>query len=379
MIVVEYLAGTTPLLPHAVLHSDINLCVAHRKCTRCHIHLNWSNCFSPLESWQLGFAARPVHDATWWHEHLSEENVQFLRKAAAEEYRAQTASKLCPLKDEPWPLNEWKPGEKSFWKPEMKVKSSWLHSGTPKFCNLFVCYLNVFTLCKAKKHTLFQIRLSSTWVFSWICRLCWAVVWCWMIRPFWRVENFMLCSSQWDTTITAEKWDVLYYGSSRCSSIYKNALNFAYFTFWGFFFRWILSLLTEGWVAVEPTRCWFELKASHKDVNTVWCFRCLLENWCFTFTHKETYWIFQAFILHLQCSVFQAEDCGKTQTWQGAFAIQLECQKHAKGGVGWTTTEDFLIVDLALGFCTSVAISKQNKSETSPGVLSVVRCLLFIC
>lgn len=150
MTVVEYLAGTTPLLPHAVLHSDINLCVAHRKCTRCHIHLNWSDCFSPLESWQLGFAARPVHDATWWHEHLSEENVQFLRKAAAEEYRAQTASKLCPLKDEPWPLNEWKPGEKSFWKPDMKVKSSWLHSGTPKFCNLFVCYLNVFTLCKAK-------------------------------------------------------------------------------------------------------------------------------------------------------------------------------------------------------------------------------------
>ncbi|XP_048807983.1 39S ribosomal protein L3, mitochondrial [Lagopus muta] len=60
-------------------------------------------------SWQLGFAARPVHDATWWHEHLSEENEQFLRKAAAEEYRAQTVSKLCPLKDEPWPLNEWKP------------------------------------------------------------------------------------------------------------------------------------------------------------------------------------------------------------------------------------------------------------------------------
>ncbi|XP_015709558.1 39S ribosomal protein L3, mitochondrial [Coturnix japonica] len=61
-------------------------------------------------SWQLGFAARPVHDATWWHEHLSEENVQFLKQATAEEYRAQTASKLCPLKDEPWPLNEWKPG-----------------------------------------------------------------------------------------------------------------------------------------------------------------------------------------------------------------------------------------------------------------------------
>ncbi|OXB83285.1 UNVERIFIED_CONTAM: hypothetical protein H355_002037 [Colinus virginianus] len=66
-------------------------------------------CSPPLERWQLGFAARPVHDVTWWHEHLSEENFGFLKKELAEEHRAQTASKLCPLKDEPWPLNEWKP------------------------------------------------------------------------------------------------------------------------------------------------------------------------------------------------------------------------------------------------------------------------------
>uniref|UniRef100_A0A8C3B4M0 Large ribosomal subunit protein uL3m n=1 Tax=Cairina moschata TaxID=8855 RepID=A0A8C3B4M0_CAIMO len=58
---------------------------------------------------QLGPVARHGNDATWWHEHLSEENVQFLKKTTAEEYKAQTASKLCPLKDEPWPLNEWKP------------------------------------------------------------------------------------------------------------------------------------------------------------------------------------------------------------------------------------------------------------------------------
>ncbi|XP_069667872.1 large ribosomal subunit protein uL3m isoform X1 [Haliaeetus albicilla] len=58
---------------------------------------------------QLGFVVRHVNSTTWWHEHLSEENVQFLKKITAEEYKAQTDSKLCPLKDEPWPLNEWKP------------------------------------------------------------------------------------------------------------------------------------------------------------------------------------------------------------------------------------------------------------------------------
>lgn len=59
--------------------------------------------------WRRRHVARHSNDTTWWHEHLSEENVQFLKKTTAEEYKAQTASKLCPLKDEPWPLNEWKP------------------------------------------------------------------------------------------------------------------------------------------------------------------------------------------------------------------------------------------------------------------------------
>ncbi|PKU40602.1 39s ribosomal protein mitochondrial [Limosa lapponica baueri] len=67
---------------------------------------------APSDRGQLGFVARHVNNTTWWHEHLSEENVEFLKKITAEEYKAQTASKLCPLKDEPWPLNEWKPGEK---------------------------------------------------------------------------------------------------------------------------------------------------------------------------------------------------------------------------------------------------------------------------
>ncbi|KAI1242885.1 hypothetical protein IHE44_0000442 [Lamprotornis superbus] len=57
----------------------------------------------------LGFVVRHINSSTWWHEHLSEENVEFLKKITAEEYKAQTASKLCPLKDEPWPLNKWTP------------------------------------------------------------------------------------------------------------------------------------------------------------------------------------------------------------------------------------------------------------------------------
>ncbi|XP_044533980.1 39S ribosomal protein L3, mitochondrial [Gracilinanus agilis] len=55
---------------------------------------------------------RSTHAAssTWWHEHLSEENYEFLKQLTSEEYKAQTASKLCPLKDEPWPIHPWEPG-----------------------------------------------------------------------------------------------------------------------------------------------------------------------------------------------------------------------------------------------------------------------------
>ncbi|XP_063306741.1 large ribosomal subunit protein uL3m [Pelobates fuscus] len=54
--------------------------------------------------------ARNIQSGTWWHEHLSEENKQFLKQLTAEEYKAQTESKLCPLKDEPWPRKPWEPG-----------------------------------------------------------------------------------------------------------------------------------------------------------------------------------------------------------------------------------------------------------------------------
>ncbi|GAB5576848.1 39S ribosomal protein L3 [Prionailurus iriomotensis] len=55
---------------------------------------------------------RSLHgrSGTWWDEHLSEENVSFVKQLVSEENKAQLASKLCPLKDEPWPLHPWEPG-----------------------------------------------------------------------------------------------------------------------------------------------------------------------------------------------------------------------------------------------------------------------------
>lgn len=54
---------------------------------------------------------RTIKSTTWWDEHLSEENSAFLRKAIPVEYNSQTASKLNPLKDEPWPRHQWEEGK----------------------------------------------------------------------------------------------------------------------------------------------------------------------------------------------------------------------------------------------------------------------------
>ncbi|XP_053414663.1 39S ribosomal protein L3, mitochondrial-like [Nycticebus coucang] len=57
---------------------------------------------------------RSLHgkSATWWDEHLSEENVPFIKQLVSDEDKAQLASKLCPLKDEPWPIHPWEPGSR---------------------------------------------------------------------------------------------------------------------------------------------------------------------------------------------------------------------------------------------------------------------------
>ncbi|GAB1294604.1 39S ribosomal protein L3, mitochondrial [Apodemus speciosus] len=58
------------------------------------------------------FFVRNLHSksSTWWDEHLSEENVSFVKQLVSDENKAQLTSKLNPLKDEPWPLHPWEPG-----------------------------------------------------------------------------------------------------------------------------------------------------------------------------------------------------------------------------------------------------------------------------
>ncbi|XP_069767353.1 large ribosomal subunit protein uL3m isoform X2 [Narcine bancroftii] len=53
---------------------------------------------------------RTNSESTWWHEHLSEENIHHLRKVVSEEYKLLTLNRSCPLKDEPWPRLPWEPG-----------------------------------------------------------------------------------------------------------------------------------------------------------------------------------------------------------------------------------------------------------------------------
>jgi hypothetical protein len=56
---------------------------------------------------------RSLHgkSGSWWDEHLSEENASFVKQLVSDEDKAQLASKLCPLKDEPWPIHPWEPGD----------------------------------------------------------------------------------------------------------------------------------------------------------------------------------------------------------------------------------------------------------------------------
>uniref|UniRef100_A0A9L0SX72 Large ribosomal subunit protein uL3m n=1 Tax=Equus caballus TaxID=9796 RepID=A0A9L0SX72_HORSE len=60
----------------------------------------------------IWLSVRSLHgkSGTWWDEHLSEENVPFVKQLVSDEDKAQLASKMCPLKDEPWPTHPWEPG-----------------------------------------------------------------------------------------------------------------------------------------------------------------------------------------------------------------------------------------------------------------------------
>ncbi|XP_029976017.1 large ribosomal subunit protein uL3m [Salarias fasciatus] len=61
---------------------------------------------------QLVCCVRTVKTTTFFEEHLTEDNQEYMRKTMAEEYRRQTAEKLNPLKDEPWERHEWTEGSR---------------------------------------------------------------------------------------------------------------------------------------------------------------------------------------------------------------------------------------------------------------------------
>ncbi|XP_061738750.1 39S ribosomal protein L3, mitochondrial isoform X2 [Nerophis ophidion] len=61
---------------------------------------------------QAAGCVRSMKTTTWFEEHLTEENQQFMRREVAEEYKQQTANKLNPLKDEPWPRHNWTEGSR---------------------------------------------------------------------------------------------------------------------------------------------------------------------------------------------------------------------------------------------------------------------------
>ncbi|XP_060104860.1 large ribosomal subunit protein uL3m [Heteronotia binoei] len=81
------------------------------------------------------------NNSTWWDEHLSAENAEFLKKITTEEFKAQTASKLCPLKDEPWPLHQWEPGSRRV--GVVAVKLGMMPSWTKNGERLYVTLLQV--------------------------------------------------------------------------------------------------------------------------------------------------------------------------------------------------------------------------------------------
>lgn len=54
---------------------------------------------------------RTIKTSTWWDEHLTSDNADFVKKDVTEEYNALTKARLSPLKDEPWPRHEWMESE----------------------------------------------------------------------------------------------------------------------------------------------------------------------------------------------------------------------------------------------------------------------------
>ncbi|KAK7898673.1 hypothetical protein WMY93_019526 [Mugilogobius chulae] len=67
---------------------------------------------APESSSQFIACTRTVKTTTWFEEHLTEDNQEYMKKIIAEDYRKLTAERLSPLKDEPWPRQEWTEGSR---------------------------------------------------------------------------------------------------------------------------------------------------------------------------------------------------------------------------------------------------------------------------
>ncbi|XP_063041053.1 39S ribosomal protein L3, mitochondrial [Engraulis encrasicolus] len=55
---------------------------------------------------------RTIKSTTWFDEHLTEDSGKFMRREVREDFKQMSADRLNPLKDEPWPRQEWEEGSR---------------------------------------------------------------------------------------------------------------------------------------------------------------------------------------------------------------------------------------------------------------------------
>jgi len=70
---------------------------------------------SCLPVFALGCVQTTVRTKTqrpYFYDHLTEDNMSYMRKDMAEKFKLMTEDKINPLKDEPWPREEWEEGSR---------------------------------------------------------------------------------------------------------------------------------------------------------------------------------------------------------------------------------------------------------------------------
>lgn len=91
---------------HSLLTHTLNI-IINTDTTDRHVHV----CHHLSTSGAVVQCVRKLKTSTWWDEHLTGDNVEFLKREVTEEYSELTAAKLNPLKDEPWPRHQWEERE----------------------------------------------------------------------------------------------------------------------------------------------------------------------------------------------------------------------------------------------------------------------------